>query len=146
MRFKVIALYSAAAPVSIALCFWLTTMVFNATQNWQWRRLPDWTILAINILPPMTAGVLISLASLWFARRQGWYEPTLRAHAMRLALTYALSIAIIALIIANWSNSDFGLWGQLIEWPLAALIGLALVDLVATIAAGRHRVAATYDR
>jgi len=143
MRFKPIALYSAAVPISVALCFWLTTLVFNATESWPWKRMPDWTILAINVIPPMTAGVLTSLGAVWFARRRGWFTPTMRAHVMRLAFTYALSIAIVALIVANWSNSDFGLWAQVIEWPLAALIGLALVDLLFTIVLGRHHVAAT---
>jgi hypothetical protein len=141
MRSKALALYTVAVPISIGLAYWLTFIVFEATDGLPWKRMPDWTILAINVVPPMSAGVLTSLAAAWLAHQRGWYSPTLRAHATRLALAYALSLTITAVIIANQSNSDFGLWSQVIEWPLAALVGVAVVDAVITLIGGRRRAA-----
>lgn len=45
-------------------------------------------------------------------------------------MMYLLSVFIIGSIIANWTNSDLGLWSQVIEWPLAAMLALLAVDLI----------------
>ncbi len=142
MRIKAVALYSAAVPIAIGLAFYLTYAAFDATEGLPWQRMPRWTILALNFLPPVVAGAATSGVLAWWARRRGWYVATVRDHFKRLALGYLLSASIVGLIVSNQRSSDYGLWSQLIEWPLAALIGLALVDFTITMLIREHRLAA----
>ena len=75
--------------------------------------------------------------------RRGWYAPTLRGHLSRLALTYALCVVILSIILANRDNRDFGLWGQAVARSFAAMLSPAAVDIAVTLAARKYPAAAT---
>jgi len=60
-----------------------------------------------------------------------------------MLIAYTLSLLISVTIISNWRNGEFGLWRQLIEWPLMALIGLIVVDAILTVRLRGQSVADT---
>ena len=143
MRAKATTLYAACVPVLIALVFALTSLAFCLTGDWPWRRMPDWTVVALNVVPPMVAGAAVAVLVASLARRLGCYQATVRGHLGRLALVYLLAVVIVGIIVDNQGNSDFGLWSQIIEWPLAGLLALAAVDLIITARMRTHRAPAT---
>lgn len=105
--------------------------------------MPDWSIFALNVVPPVVAGAVIAVLAAWLARRLGCYQATFRGHLGRLALAYLVSVLIVGIIIDNRGKSDFGLWSQVIEWPLAGLLALAAVDVAITAAMRKHSAPAT---
>ena len=143
MRIRNIVLYAAAVLVSIAFAFAITTIVFLASEKLPWKRVPDWTILTINVAPALTSGALASWVAARLASSRGWFRATLAGHAERMLIAYALSLLISVTIISNWRNGEFGLWRQLIEWPFMALIGLIVVDAILTVRLRGQSVADT---
>ncbi len=143
MRIRNVVLYVAAVLVSIAFAFVIATIVFLASEKLPWKRLPDWVILAINVAPPLAGGALASWVAARLASSRGWFRATLDGHAERMLIAYALSLLISVTIISNWRNGEFGLWRQLIEWPLMALIGLIVVDAILTVRLRGQSVADT---
>jgi hypothetical protein len=141
MGYKTIAAFSLAVPVSIVLGVSLVTGAFIATRNWPWRDLPTWSVFALNYLPPFLAGTLTAGLVVSVVRRWGAYVATLPAHVRRNGLAYAICIAIAVLIVMNRSNGDYGLWRQLVEWPLAAILGLMSADLTFTLIKRRANAA-----
>jgi len=143
MRARAAVLYAACLPVLIGLVFSLTTLSFRITKNWPWPRMPDWTVRALNVVPPAVAGAAVALLVALLARRFGWYEATLRGHFRRLAIVYVCAAGLTAVIVGNHESADFGLWSQFIQWPLAGLLALSSIDLAITAGIRRHRAPAT---
>jgi hypothetical protein len=133
MRPRPTLLYSLALPVVVAFTFWLTTWAFDLTDGWPWPELAGWTIVALNVVPPAVAGGISAIALACVALRLRWFLPSLRGHLARLALLYPLCALLAGYSAIAQRSSDFGLWGQILEWPLTAFLGLAVVDAVTTL-------------
>jgi hypothetical protein len=91
----------------------------------------EWVGYVLNDFAPALAGVACAgvLAAVLVRARK--YVPTIRGFLLRTMSWYLLAAVIEVLVIQGQANSDFGLWGQLITWPLAALLaGLATDALV----------------
>ena len=86
----------------------------------------DWIGYALNDLAPGLAGVGCALVLLAILARLRRFSVTVLGFLWRTAPWWLLAAAIQAVVLRERSNPDFGLWSQVITWPLAALVaGLA---------------------
>ena len=92
----------------------------------------EWVGYVLNDVAPALAGVACAgiLAALLIRARN--YVPTIRGFLRRTMPWYLLAGAIEILVIQGRANSDFGLWSQIITWPLAALLAGLATDAVVT--------------
>jgi hypothetical protein len=101
-------------------------------------QLPDatqragWTGPWLNQYAPALGGLVVAMALFAILRRRGQYTPALRAHFTRSSLWYGLVGLILWVNYLQRGISDFGLWSQLINWPLAGLLAGLAFDLLAT--------------
>ncbi|MBC7793097.1 MAG: hypothetical protein H7Z43_05275 [Clostridia bacterium] len=93
----------------------------------------DWWGWALNIAAPVLGGAAVAAAlSAWEVRR-GRYSGTWRGHFARTMLWYASAVALYGVVRDNVGISDFGLWGQFVQWPLAAILGAIGVDALMSV-------------
>jgi hypothetical protein len=95
------------------------------------RYLPNWIVLAMNLVPAFLCGVgcYYVAARLERVREGSSAAPT--KHFLRSLPLYLISGLLIAYIWSERSDKSFGLWAQLVVWPLAATLGGILGDLLA---------------
>ncbi len=97
----------------------------------------DWTGPVLNLLAPALSGLLVSALLIHGLRHFRIYVPTLRAHFARAVTWYGYAALVLWITYVNRNNSDFGLWSQFIQWPLAAIVVAVVYDFVATIYLGQ---------
>ena len=91
----------------------------------------EWVGYVLNDVAPALAGVACAAVLAVLLIRASRYVPTIRGFLLRTMPWYLLAAAIEVLVIQGQANPDFGLWSQIITWPLAALLaGLATDALV----------------
>ena len=123
------ALYVVAVPVVILLSYIVTAMAFPVA-DWaeQWH--PSyWYVVAINFGAPALSGGATGLYWSRIARSRGRREIGFRAHLRRNRVMYGMILCFGYIVAINMGNTDFGLWSQLIEWPLTAMLAFVSADL-----------------
>ena len=88
-----------------------------------------WWVYLLNGAAPFLAGVPISAFFVKFLDSRGEFRPTLVGHLQRASTWYAFGAWVLLVMNSNRGNSDFGLWSQLIIWPLIATTGALITDL-----------------
>jgi hypothetical protein len=92
----------------------------------------DWIGVFLNDIAPAVSGVLCALVlAKWLARHQA-FAATVSGFAVRTAPWLFLASAIGYVVWREKTNSDFGLWSQIITWPLAALVAGLTTDAAVT--------------
>ena len=99
----------------------------------------DWIGYVLNDVAPGLAGVGCTLVLLAILSRLGRLSATLRGFWFRTASWWLLAMALQLIVLRERSNPDFGLWSQVITWPLAALAAGLATDALITY--WRHRSA-----
>jgi hypothetical protein len=100
----------------------------------------DWPGPVIDQLAPGLSGLLVSALLIYGLRRMGIYRAGLRAHFVRAVPWYGFAAWVFWVTYVNRANTDFGLWKQLIQWPLAATIAAVAYDFVTTVYLGRNHL------
>ena len=95
-------------------------------------RRSDWTGVVLNEVAPGLAGVSCAVLLIALLVRWQVFSPTLRGFLVRTLPWLCLAAAIEVVVLKNRGNSDFGLWSQVITWPLAALLGGLATDALWT--------------
>jgi protein-S-isoprenylcysteine O-methyltransferase Ste14 len=97
------------------------------------RFINDWLL---NVLPSFMFGAVLASAVAIAGHRAGTRGSGTRAHVRRMRWGYGIAILLSIAVLASapW-NDDFRLFGQLLVWPLSAVAGCLLADLVV----GRRR-------
>jgi hypothetical protein len=105
------------------------------------RRASGAVIWAANVLPGFTVGAIsYTLLARWLVRA-GALRPTLGGHIGRALSLYAC-VGLGAFWLARgWHTPDFGLWAQLVLWPVVAALGGLTADAIITWKA-RHAAGA----
>jgi hypothetical protein len=111
-----------AGELAAGLAFTLYGLVPSAHRKYDW-----WGPL-LNIAAPALGGVAVFAPLAAFCSRRNLFTPSLRGHMVRTVLWYAFVAWVISVIVSNRDNSDFGLWGQIIEWPMFALLAAIAAD------------------
>ena len=92
----------------------------------------DWIGFAVNDAAPALAGAGCSLLLIAILVRVRLFHATARGFAVRTMPWWLLAAAIEAMVVYQRGNADFGLWSQVITWPLAALLGGLATDAIWT--------------
>ena len=92
------------------------------------RFIDDW---AWNVLPSFLFGGILASGVAIASHRAGTRVSGMGAHVRRMRWGYGIAILLSVAVLASspW-NDDFRLFGQLLVWPLSAVIGCLLADLV----------------
>jgi hypothetical protein len=99
---------------------------------------PAWTTWAINIIPAFLTGFLLFFClAIALLSRHG--QSHWRRHAVRASPLYVLAATLLVIIAVSWHIPDFAFVAQFFEWPLCALAGGILGDLLATAIHRRRR-------
>ena len=88
----------------------------------------EWVGYVLNDVAPALAGVACAGLLAAMLMRASKYVPTVRGFLLRTMPWYLLAAAIEVLVIQGRADSDFGLWSQIITWPLAALLAALATD------------------
>jgi hypothetical protein len=100
----------------------------NSLPSGAGRFINDWSL---NILPSFVFGGMLASAVAIAAHRAGTRASGTRAHVRRMRWGYGMAILLSVAVLASapW-NDDFRLFGQLLVWPLSAVVGCLLADFV----------------
>jgi hypothetical protein len=92
------------------------------------RFINDW---AWNVLPSFLFGGMLVSGIAIAGSRAGTRVGGMRAHVRRMRWGYGIAILLSVAVLASspW-NDDFRLFGQLLVWPLSAVVGCLLADFV----------------
>jgi hypothetical protein len=91
----------------------------------------EWIGYVLNDVAPALAGVVCAVLLAALLVRASRFVATTRGFLVRTMPWYLLAAAIAVLVVQGQASPDFGLWSQIITWPLAALLaGLATDALV----------------
>ncbi len=91
-----------------------------------------WLNYFLNGIAPGAAGVFCALALIALLTRWHVFRASWRGFALRTLPWFLVTSAIAYVVWQERTNGDFGLWGQLITWPLAALLAGVLTDAIVT--------------
>lgn len=122
--------YSAWLVVIVAASFLFANTGFSI-----YASLPDplrrarWMGVVLNVIVPVLAGLLSGAVALRILSARGQLRTTLRDHFFRTAPWYLLICLLVWVIVRNAGIRDFGLWSQIITWPLYSTIGALVVDI-----------------
>jgi protein-S-isoprenylcysteine O-methyltransferase Ste14 len=124
-------LTTATVVLAAVLSFVVGSVAVELSNSWPPivdRFLNDWIL---NILPSFLFGWLLASAVAIAGRRAGTRASGTRAHLRRMRWGYGMAILLSVAVLASspW-NDDFRLFGQLLVWPLSAVVGCLLADLV----------------
>jgi hypothetical protein len=135
MKTQVVAFCVALPLVMIGSCITADVAfeVYHTFPNEVMRE--SWWGPVLNRYAPGVGGLLVTMSLHALLRRTGEYTIALRAHLVR-ALAWYLMVGLIAGInYSNRGSSDFGLWSQVINWPLVGLlVGLGFDLLIIAFA------------
>jgi hypothetical protein len=83
----------------------------------------------LNILPSFLFGAMLGWEVAIAGRRSGTQASGMGAHVRRMRWGYGMAILLSVAVLASapW-NDDFRLFGQLLIWPLSAVVGCLLAD------------------
>ena len=116
-------------PVAVLGCF-ASFGVLTLSNVLDLRYLPDWIVLAMNILPAFVSGAgCYYVAGRRERVSEGASTPPTK-HLLRAWPLYLISGLLITYIWSERSDKSFGLWAQLVVWPLAATLGGIVGDLL----------------
>ena len=87
-----------------------------------------WVAHALNDVAPALAGVGCAVILIAILVRARLFLATGRGFAVRTMPWYLLATGIGAVVLRERGSGDFGLWSQVITWPLAALVGGLATD------------------
>ena len=92
------------------------------------RFINDW---ALNILPSFLFGGMLTTIAAIASDRAGTRAGGTGSHIRRMRWGYGIAIllAVAVLLSAPW-NDDFRLFGQLLVWPLSAVLGCLFADFM----------------
>ena len=126
-----LVVYSAWLIVIVAASFLFANTAFGIEAS-----LPDplrrahWMGVVLNLIVPVLAGLLSGAVAIWVLSTRGQFRPTLRDHFFRAAPWYLLICLLVWVVVRNAGIRDFGLWSQIITWPLNSAIGALVIDIV----------------
>jgi hypothetical protein len=92
----------------------------------------DWIGVILNDVAPGSAGVICAGTLAMLLARRGTFSPTLPGFVWRTLPWLILAGVILLIVNYESANSDFGLWSQVITWPLAALLAGLVTDAIMT--------------
>lgn len=95
-------------------------------------RRAGWWTHGLNLVPPFFAGAAIGLILARVLARRGEFGGTFRRHLSRTISWYLLAVGLGYVVYRNRDNADFGLWAQIVVWPLAGAVGALLTDVLLT--------------
>jgi hypothetical protein len=88
--------------------------------------------LVLNDVAPASAGIVCAAVLVTLLARRDAFALTLRGFVVRTVPWMLFAGAILLIVWHEGANSDFGLWSQVITWPLVALIAGLLTDALVT--------------
>lgn len=123
--------YFVGLVLTVVLCVVVSSAaieLFNSLPGTKFS--PPWTGVVINTVPAFVTGFAV-----FFLLVRWLFTPRLRrpilTHFVRASPLYVVAGLLLAIILKSWRSPDFGLVAQLFVWPLVALVGGALGDVVA---------------
>jgi len=135
-----LVIYSAWLIVIVAASFLFANTAFdvNASLPDPLRRAP-WMGVVLNVIAPVLAGLLSGAVAIRVLSSRNQLKPTIRDHFFRAAPWYLLTCLLVWVIVRNMGIKDFGLWSQIITWPLFSTIAALVVDIVLSWRISRMR-------
>ena len=126
-----LVVYSAWLIVIVAASFLFAYTAFGIEASLpNPLRRAHWMGVTLNFIVPVLAGLLSGAVAIWILSIRGELRPTLRDHFFRAAPWYLLICLLVLVVARNAGIRDFGLWSQIITWPLCSTIGALVVDIV----------------
>ena len=126
-------LYSAALLPLVVASYAAAAGAFEV-----YERLPDsiqksdWIGVVLNDVAPGSAGVICVPLLVDMLARRSAFAATLAGFVTRTAPWITVASFILLIVWRERANSDFGLWSQIITWPLAALVAGIVTDALVT--------------
>ena len=123
-----IQLLTTATVVLAAVLSFVVGSVAVELSNASLPLINDWVL---NVLPSFILGGILASAVALAGQRAGARAISTRAHLRRMRWGYGIAILLSVAVLASapW-NDDFRLFGQLLVWPLSAVVGCLLADFV----------------
>jgi hypothetical protein len=114
-------------PVVILGCLasFVTISLANALNL---RYLPIWVVMLLNLVPAFSCGVWCYYRDARRARSRADLAAPSPGHFGRAAPLYIISGVLVAYIVANNGDREFGLVAQFVVWPLMVTVGGILGD------------------
>jgi len=136
-----LVIYSLWLIVILAASYLLAYAAFSvyAVLPYAMQR-ASWMVIVLNVIVPLLAGGISGSAAIYVLSRRNQLNPTLRAHLFRAAPWYLLSCLLFLIVVRNEGVEDFGLWGQIVIWPLYSTIGALFADLALSWRSSRKNV------
>jgi hypothetical protein len=92
----------------------------------------EWWVWALNVFAPALGGALVVAVLIAWESRRARYTCTWQGHLARTTSWYVAAGVLYWIVWMDRGISDFGLWGQIIEWPLAGLLAAIATDVLAS--------------
>jgi hypothetical protein len=136
-----LVIYSAWLVIILVASFVFAYTAFRvyASLPYALQRAP-WIGVVLNVMVPLLAGVISGAVAIYVLSRRDQFKPTLREHLFRAAPWYLLSCLLVLIVVRNEGIKDFGLWSQIITWPLYSTIGALFADIVLSWRSSRMKV------
>ena len=136
-----LVIYSSWLIVIIVASFLFAYVAFSvyASLPYGLKRAP-WMGVVLNAIVPLIAGVLSGAVAIYVLSTRDQLKPTVRGHLFRAAPWYALSGLLVLIFVRNQGVRDFGLWSQIVIWPLYSTIGALITDIVFSWRSSRMKV------
>ena len=136
-----VVIYSAWLVIILVASFVFVYTAFRvyASLPYALQRAP-WIGFLLNVIVPLLAGVISGAVAIYVLSRRGLLEATVREHLFRAAPWYLLSCLLVLIVVRNEGIKDFGLWSQVITWPLYSTVGALIADIVLSWRSSRIRV------
>jgi len=124
-------IYLAWLVVIVASAFLFAFAAFSISSSLPIEiRRASWMRVALNVITPVLAGLLAGTLAVHILSVRCQLNPTLRAHFFRAAPWYLLICLLLSVSVRNKGVADFGLWSQIVIWPLYSTIGALIADIV----------------
>lgn len=122
-----VCLLVAAAYASTTLAF----MGYNLAPP-PYSKHDAWGVL-LNFVTPVLGGAIAYSALRALSNRLGWELRGYRHHLARTFVWYGLVASALWVVFANRDNSDWGLFGQIVTWPMCSVATGLVLDLLLTV-------------
>ena len=118
-----------AAPIAVGLAFVLESAAIDYANSGHWVDLSGWVL---NLLPSALAGIVVYAITSVILNRVFGPSLTISWFVRDIVPLVLAAIFSVLIILSAPNNPDFWLFGQLLMWPLAALVAGLCCDLAIT--------------